>query len=184
MTTDIIKQFILSLLILLAFTSCITTKESDQKIITKWYEKNITFPYLMNSYQQDSLLLTMLYNEFKILTFVDSNECTECHLQLYKWKKLIQETDSLFNNVSFLFIIFPQKGHTIELLKKKNKFDYPTFYDNNGNLWKANDLPKTSKHQTFLLNSENQVLLIGNPINNPRLWNLYKQTISKKINEI
>lgn len=40
MTTDIIKQFILSLFILLAFASCITSEESDQKIITKWYEKN------------------------------------------------------------------------------------------------------------------------------------------------
>ena len=39
---------------------------------------------------------------------------------------------------------------------------------------------KEPRFQTFLLNQNNEVILIGNPIDNKYLWNLYKQTIMNK----
>ena len=43
---------------------------------------------------------------------------------------------------------------------------------------KINNFPEQIEYQTFLLNQDNRVLIIGNPIKNEKLWNLYLRTIN------
>jgi hypothetical protein len=55
------------------------------------------------------------------------------------------------------------------------------FYDTDNALWKANpNLPHDPEFQTFLLDREQKVVLIGSPARNNSLWKLYKQQISVK----
>jgi len=41
------------------------------------------------------------------------------------------------------------------------------------NGWEANTLPHKFEHQTFLLNRENKVIALGNPVYNPKIKELY-----------
>ena len=66
----------------------------------------------------------------------------------------------------------------IDIICKKNKFDYPIFYASKNNINKINNFPEQIEYQTFLLNQDNRVLIIGNPIKNEKLWNLYLRTIN------
>ena len=66
------------------------------------------------------------------------------------------------------------------MIKKKNSFNYPLFYDYKNKVGELNMFSKEPRFQTFLLNQNNEVILIGNPIDNKYLWNLYKQTIMNK----
>mgnify|MGYP000925728807 FL=1 len=43
-----------------------------------------------------------------------------------------------------------------------------------------NKFPKNPQYQTFLLDKDNKILLIGSPIGNHHIWNLYKQIIKKE----
>lgn len=56
---------------------------------------------------------------------------------------------------------------------------YPFVYDEEGRFLKYNELPLDSRYHAFLLNQNGEVVLVGNPIGNDKLWELYKQQIRK-----
>lgn len=164
--------------------SCNTRKRDIQKNINHWYHKEILFPESLENIQQDSLWKTWTkQKKYKILTCVDTNDCTECKLNLYDWKRIIAQTDSIRDTVTFLFIIHPQNISKIERMKQKNKFEHPIFYDTLNKMEKLNHFPKNNTFRTFLLDKNNHVILVGNPIGNKTLWNLYKQIITREIKE-
>ena len=66
-------------------------------------------------------------------------------------------------------------------LLERHKFIYPVCFDEEDSLNKLNHFPTDMAFQTFLLNSDNKVLAIGNPIN-PKVKELYLKIIqSEKI---
>ena len=88
--------------------------------------------------------------------------------------------DSTNSNIAFLFIVHAKDYIAIDLIKKKNKFTYPKINDYKNKVGKLNTIPKDPRFQTFLLNPKYEIILIGNPIDNKYLWDLYKQTIIDK----
>ncbi|MBU3853190.1 MAG: DUF1573 domain-containing protein, partial [Candidatus Paraprevotella stercoravium] len=54
-----------------------------------------------------------------------------------------------------------------------NRFDYPMNIDRNDSLEILNSFPKEIAFQTFLLDKDNKVLAIGNPVLNPKVKDLY-----------
>lgn len=64
---------------------------------------------------------------------------------------------------------------------KRDRFDYPVFIDENNQINSLNHFPDKPELQCFLLDKDNKVLLIGNPVLNPKVWELYKQTIASRL---
>ncbi|MPN28527.1 hypothetical protein SDC9_175969 [bioreactor metagenome] len=58
------------------------------------------------------------------------------------------------------------------------------YVDSQEKLNKANKLPNNMSYQCFLLDKDNKVLVIGNPILNPKIWDLYKQTVMEEDNTV
>lgn len=52
------------------------------------------------------------------------------------------------------------------------------FIDHNNSFYKLNSLKKDHRFQVFLLDRENNILLIGDPIRNDAIWELYKKTLN------
>ena len=52
-------------------------------------------------------------------------------------------------------------------------------YDYNNDFEKLNHFPP-APYRTFLLDKENRVQVIGSPINNPEVWERYKNIILQK----
>lgn len=155
--------------------SCNTEKRKIESVVKEWIGKEIKFPLSINSTKQDSLWGLIINKDIKVLTIVDSNSCTECRLKLYDWKKYIEETDSINTEIAFIFVVNTKNYSIVDTIKKKNNFNYPIFYDYNNKLEKLNRFPKNPNYQTFLLNKNNKVVLIGNPIGNTPMWKLYKK---------
>lgn len=154
------------------------------QVVHQWANKEIIFPEKLSySIEIDSIWNNLLSHEYKILVAVDSNTCTECHLKLYEWKKLIQEIDSITNNTAFLFIIHTKDYSLLDIIKENNKFNYPIIYDYDNKIGKLNKFPRNFLFQTFLLDSNNKIILVGNPIGNKYLWDLYKQIITNTLKE-
>ncbi len=40
-------------------------------------------------------------------------------------------------------------------------------------------VPDNSDYHTFLLDRDNRVVLVGSPVGNPKMWELYKSTIAR-----
>jgi hypothetical protein len=100
---------------------------------------------------------------------------------LFEWKSLIKGTNSLSAaKLSFLIFFHPKDNQELQFLLSHNQFDHPVFIDVDNALEQLNHFPKHPEYQCFLLDKDNKVLMLGNPVLNPKIWELYKQTIASE----
>jgi hypothetical protein len=181
------KVWFLTLIALFAFglTACKDKKVVEaEKIVKEWIGKTIVFPenFQCNVLGHDTVqdICNSLHKEYNILLYVDSTGCSSCRLKLPEWKQLIAESDSLFQGqIGFLLFFQPKNKKEINFLLKGNNFRYPVFIDMSMNIDHLNHFPKQQLYQCFLLDKDNQVMMIGNPVFSPKIWELYKEMISK-----
>lgn len=113
--------------------------------------------------------------------YIDSVGCTACKLKLSRWKTFISQIDSIPNkNISYVFYFMPKSIIEVQCLLKQCDFKVPVCIEKKDEINKLNNFPDNIMFQTFLLNKENEVVLIGNPIHNDAVKKLYIETIRKK----
>lgn len=163
---------------------CFCCKNSEEHniaaLIEQWNGKEIIFPTASTFSKLGSEVSEKgdRNAEFKILTYVDSIGCTSCKLQLSKWKMLIGELDSITNSkLKVLFFMNPKDREEIDYILKRDNFNHPVCIDEADSLNKLNHFPADMRFQTFLLDKNNKVLAIGNPIHNPKVKELYMKII-------
>jgi hypothetical protein len=72
-----------------------------------------------------------------------------------------------------LFFIHPQNPQNISHLLKIDSINIPVVFDMHDELNTLNRFPTNQDFQTFLLDENNKVLFIGNPVNNRAIRELY-----------
>lgn len=168
-----------SLLILLI--SCIGGEKNRITSITKnWIDKEIIFPnnLVFTVFGRDTIDYTMSNNGYTIITYVDSVGCIDCKLKLPIWKGLVNEIDSLSEAlVPVLFFFHPKDRKDVCAILKRDAFAYPVCIDEEDSLNNLNHFPTEMMLQTFLLDKDNKVVAIGNPIHNPKVKELYLKII-------
>ena len=173
-------------LVLLLFSCHNEQKEKENKIahlVTEWQGKQIQFPenLTFTRYLTDTTDFQIPQSEYKVLIYVDSIGCTSCKLQLHKWKELIEYTDSVTQGkVPFLFFMHPKDAKEIRYLLKRDAFDRPVCIDIDDRLNKLNKFPADITFQTFLLDKDNKVTVLGNPVHNTAVKELYLKQITGK----
>ena len=177
----------LDLIILLLTVSLSACQDKQKEIITllvkEWQGKQILFPENMvfTRFASDTTNFVIPTSDYKVLVFVDSIGCTSCKLQLSRWKEFIRYTDSISQkNIPFLFFFqFDDQWEIHSLLIREN-FDKPICLDRSDSLNQLNHFPKDIRFQVFLLDKNNKVVVIGNPVHNPNVKELYLEEISRK----
>lgn len=179
------KLFLYTILICNLIYSCSfnSSKNKIASIIKKWENKEIIFPpqLISNFEKQDSTFTLMLNKQYKILHFIDSTGCTPCKLTLFEWNQLLKEFPNK-NKMAFIFIISTKDSVTIAKTnqwKHLHKFIYPIFYDIKNTFNDMNKFNDDPMFQTFLLDKNNKILLIGNPIYNAEIKTLYQNILNK-----
>ncbi|MDR2585250.1 MAG: hypothetical protein LBC84_03385 [Prevotellaceae bacterium] len=121
----------------------------------------------------------------KLVVWHDSLACGICEVsRMFKWDELVADVDSMSQWFSIIFLFTPPEKdmHILTTTLKDARFNYPVFIDQNATFVEQNQkLPKNSLLHTFLLDKNNKVVLVGSPLHNPVLWELYKSTIWKMI---
>ncbi|MCK9311409.1 MAG: DUF1573 domain-containing protein [Bacteroidales bacterium] len=175
---------ILSLTILLLTSSCQNKKEREaKKIVTEWIGKVIKIPkdIQFSVFGKDTICTALIQKPFKVLLYVDSIGCLSCRLQLSDWKILMEEVDSIApGKVGFIFIFQPEIEEELQILLRQNKMNYPVIIDLTNEINKRNHFPNKQTYQCFLLDKNNKVMMVGNPVHNPQIWNLFKNRILVK----
>ena len=185
-----VKSLIL-LFIVVIFSLCSyqnSKKRSEiEKVLSEWTGKEILFPedvpcYVAGKDTLPELCAEGYRKDFKILMYVDSAGCSSCRLKLFEWNQLIDEADSLFHGkIGFLLFFQPKTAKEMAYLFALNRFDHPVLMDINNKINRLNSFPKAMEYQCFLLDGDNKVLMVGNPILNPKIWDLYKAKIKDKM---
>ena len=157
-----------------------------QETVTYWQKREILFPsdtvFVSYSRKYGEKKMSLPKGEYSIFCYVDSTGCMSCKLQLDKWGEFINQIDSISSNrVPFIFVFQSAlKSDLIHFLKKVG-FEYPLFIDTKNSFDSLNGFPTDIQYQTFLLDRNNKVLSIGNPIYNPGVREFYMDIIQGKV---
>lgn len=164
---------------ILLSASCVN---KDKKIVKEWVGQEVymaeNFPLILASSED-----TTLYSGEKkatVLLITDSLQCAPCQLKLDKWYDLINEYGS---DVRFTFVVYPRTRIQLLARCKAMGFHYPLCIDVKNEMETKNHFSKDLFYRCFLLDANNKVLLVGNPMYNEKLLDLYKQTIQQIVND-
>ena len=170
-------KWILGLCVCLFMVSCVESdKERLSKLVKEWEGKEILFPAhsTFTIQGKDTVDFEFKNTDYKIVTYIDSVGCTSCKLQLPRWKQLIEEVDSLTGgSVPFLFYFHPKDLKELRYYTRWDDFTYPVCFDEKDELNQLNQFPSDMTFQTFLLDRDNKVVAMGNPVLNPKVKELY-----------
>ena len=174
-------------LLLFVFAFCLTAckdpkKEQISEAVHAFIGKQLVVP--VDSLQarimgKDTVCTDMLAPQTKILVYVDSSGCSPCKMELAAWSLRLEEIDTMHSRPVLLFMIDTPNMREIDMGLRAQGFEYPVFYDLEHQMGLLNPNLTKTRFNTFLLDKENRVVLVGSPANNDKLWELYKQQIRK-----
>ena len=157
--------------------SCQESREEAMlRLVNEWSGKEIKFPSrsVFTIQGKDTVDFEFVDADYKVVTYIDSVGCTSCKLQLPRWKQLIEEVDSLTGgSVPFLFYFHPKDLKELRYYTRRDDFTYPVCFDEKDELNQLNQFPSDMTFQTFLLDRDNKVVAMGNPVLNPKVKELY-----------
>ena len=158
-----------------------SNNERISRLVEEWQGKEIKFPDnpIFCRYAKDTIDYQIPNSDYKIVMFVDSVGCVSCKLQLLRWKNFIAQIDSVSNkHIPFLFFFQIENKKELSYNMERDKFTLPVCIDTEDRFNKLNNFPSDMMFQTFLLNKDNKVVVIGNPIHNLKVRDLYLQKIA------
>ena len=121
----------------------------------------------------------------KLVVYADSIGCTACAINhIDSWGHFIDYAEQFNNQLRFYFIFSPMKKEVrgTELMIANTMFDYPILLDTLGEFEKLNPhLPKNRALHTFLLDENNNVILVGNPSQNRKIKEMFYKTVEEKL---
>ena len=179
-------RLVVLLSLLLAFSvSC--NNRNIRKELAQMMNSEIKIPHLHHAIFNGKDTVMHFSNEtsVRMIAIFDSTFCASCHLPNMKvWNEVISYSKATDSKFEPIFIFSPKQEEIVSLKQslRENMFEWPFFIDENGDFLKNNPfIPQDSRFHTFLLNSENKIILVGSPINNEDLWSMYKEQIQIQI---
>ncbi len=173
---------VLLLLSVILFCACRETREEHvERLIQKWQGKEVKFPEnpIFTRFINDTVDYQTSATRYKIVIYVDSMGCMSCKLQLHRWKEFITQVDSVSGNtIPFLFFFQSKDNEDLRRILKRDNFSIPVCIDTEDRFNKLNNFPSDMMFQTFLLDKDNKVVVIGNPIHNLAVRDLYLKEIA------
>lgn len=161
------------------FISCNHDNKENRDIFASWIGKKITIPENIDIRILGEELTDKNYinKKAKIFVYVDSLGCTACNMEIGAW---ILRMNDLYDSGIEIPILFSVHSNDYDELEKELSsmyFECPIIYDYNNDIERLNKFPVKKEYRTFLLDEENNVILMGTPAHNDKLWELYKQQI-------
>ena len=176
------KIVILLCLIVIAFLSCNRHTDRINKQLNELYSNTIVIPFSdMDTLIVDTTNLSNSIN-YQFLVYIDSSECTPCFASHHQeWEFVLMESRKYEPNLT-LTIIIDSKSVSEDIKEKFLRSDFPKsiFIDKKGTFRKMNPVfPESSIMHVLLLDKNNKVKLVGDPLNNKKIEELLYSKLRK-----
>ena len=116
------------------------------------------------------------FEGMKILVLVeDTGECSICNLHIYDWYIYKLEIDKRNFQCEICYLLDDKKtrlSSDITSMLARYNINYSYTLDE---FMSLNSELKDCGYDVFLLSSKNKVSLVGSPLENDKLWDLYKE---------
>lgn len=177
------KYLFLQLFILLFFLNSCTQRKSDvSDAVEILMQSNVVCPWdSMVGIKKDSFLSY----DYTYIVYSDSSECSECVIKnKFYWESLVDSARIRKKNLNIVFIFEPKTSDMEAFLYRAKLMDVscPIYVDTTKifrrNNPQINDLSAT---HVFLINSNNNVVLVGNPLFNPKIEEMLLKIFEGKL---
>ncbi|NPD91626.1 hypothetical protein [Xylanibacter muris] len=133
----------------------------------------------------DTLMADSIKPDLRLVVYVDSSECSSCVLdQMYHWNEMLSESRKYDGRLQYVFIVAPRPS---QLEDARLSLEYcglqsPVYVDT-GFVFRCSNpwFPSGRMYHTFLLNRNDSVLLVGSPLDNPNINELFTRTVKSVI---
>lgn len=172
---------ILMLIILGIAASCSGRSDDQREVLSGLLGREIAIPDELSAIIQGVVTPSDMSDaDFKIITYIDSAGCVPCRMKLSFWNDVIDEFKATDDdiNVEFLMILNTRLSAEMSRLIDEEKFMHQVCFDPEGLFEAANPLPRPDPYHTFLLNADNEIVAVGNPVANPKVMDIYRKIIS------
>lgn len=181
------KRLFILLVLIMTVSSCKNARITHELEI--FVGTTITIPQVFDTIDiaRDTLLQHNSQEQIlsRMIVWYDTTACSSCNLKgIGMWNDIVKYSRDTVQGFEPVFIFSPNKENlnNFEIQTKITDFDFPILADYNNKFIEANpQIPRDRRYHVFLLDNNGKVVLVGNPMYNPRLWNLYKETINKLI---
>ncbi len=120
----------------------------------------------------------------KMVVYLDSTECSSCEINYLPRYSNISDVNIWTRGKFAIVFIFSPKNKDIEAIRRSisryQSINALLLLDKSGNFAKLNQNTLINKNlKTFLLDQNNEVVLVGSPLGNEKMWDLYKKEIAR-----
>ena len=176
------KKCLLGMLLFLLVVSCQSGQTELRQLMRWWIGKEIQFvPMEAKAEGRDTCWTDWKTSQFKILHYVDTAGCTSCRLRLYDWGRFMDSMAVQYPEMTVLFVLSLKDYEEFEYIARVDHFNWPVIYDKERRLDSLNHFPANPAFQTFLLDVDNKVLAIGDPVKNRAVRKLYNRILESEI---
>jgi hypothetical protein len=169
--------FIFALILLSILSCCDSQTTRTKRLLKEWIGKEILFPQEARfTVLGNDVNVPLLSESHKILAYHDTEGCMECKLELHYWMQFMRDVqDKSRKKVSLMFVLDTTKENRdrIDSIMRLSQFDYPVWFDSDALFVETNKFPRERAFHFFLLDEDNRVVLIGNPISKSQIWDKY-----------
>lgn len=188
-----IAEFVLLFIMYCIFSACNSQKKELQDKVKKVQSAAISIPYeRMVCWTSDSVRSVSPWNKakLKLVHYIDSASCSTCYLQKAATDELLNHMESLgSNDFCNVFIVTPgdKARKRLETDFREKRLPRTIFVDTaNVFIGENPNIPSESMYHTFLLDENNNVVLVGNPMLNKQIeemmLSIVEERLGKKLN--
>ena len=117
----------------------------------------------------------------RLIIYIDSQSCSQCFIShMYDYDETVNELSS--SGIETLFLFEPnheQEAGVTEILEHQ-AYPFRIVVVKNGGFSKANPhLPSSSIFHSFLINKDNEVVIVGNPVRNDKIKKLMLNSVKR-----
>ena len=179
------RQGVIAVILLGLVICCCESVESDRhKRIRDYVAKFIGQELVLPSDTSCHLFgksygVNTLNTDYLIVSYIDTDGCTPCHLRLPYWKELNYRLDTLSDiYATTLLVIRPDTLDKVIDFLSRADYDYPIIVDTAGIWTNRNDLPEEKSLHCFLIDKEGKIIALGNPVENESIKRVYMNIIT------
>lgn len=159
--------------------SCGHKKNATKEVVIDWIGKEIslidTLPVLNQADSSLKPLNKMRLKKLKWVIYIDAT-CFTCARDLTTWAEIAKEFNP--QKVDFLFYIHPDDLNVLKPYLQRWRFNLPFIIDMQNTFFYSNNISNEKLFQAMLLDENNKVVIIGNPVYSKNIISLYKKMIN------
>lgn len=130
----------------------------------------------------ENVMYSDIASPYKLVIYIDSLSCSSCFIShMTEYEECVQELSS--NGIETIFIFEPDHNRREEVTSLLKEYAYPFWTVVIADAKFSTDnphLPSMSTLKSFLLNAENEVVIVGNPTQNSKIKELMLKSLQKE----